>query len=371
MDAAATDADARPDADAAVVDACVHQWTADPAAMKDLVPERWRKRLHIKSRIQDPVSGTLMPTLPWYHAYWNEDAPDYDRPGGDDYTRSAEYRSPERLAGALADRGVDAALLCGHVVNFLPALPNPDYAAALASAYNTLVARDWVGGNDVLKGAILVPTANPDVAVAEIEAHADDPAMVAVLAFGGGPLPLGHAHLHPIYEATAAAGLPLVVHRSGNPTYRQTSMGLPQHYVTHDANLVQNHMTNVLSLVFQGVFDAHPDLQVVWAGEGVSWILHTLWRATRYYRNLEGEAPTLERDPVEYLRSNLAFVTYPLERLDDAYLEQLFEMVGTDRVLYGSGYPHWNADTLAALPSLDDETYARVTRGNAERLFGL
>lgn len=358
-------------AGAGVVDACVHQWTADPGAMADLVPAKWQKRLAIKSRIQDPVSGTLMPTLPWYHAYWNEDAPDYDRPDAGDYTRSAEYRSPAALADALAERGVDTAILTGHVIAFLPALPNPEYAAALASAYNTLVAREWVADADRLRGAIVVPTSNPSAAVDEIEAHADDPGMVAALAFGGGPLPLGHEYLWPIYEAAAAADLPLVIHRSGNPTYRQTSMGLPQHYVTHDANLVQNHMTNVLSLVFQGVFDAFPTRRVVWAGEGVSWILHTLWRATRYYRNLEGEAPTLDRDPIEYLRSNMAFVTYPLERLDEAYIAQLFEMVGVERLLYGSGYPHWNRDTVDVIPDLPDRERALVLRGNAERLFGL
>lgn len=353
-----------------VIDACIHQWSTDPGEMTDLVPEKWRERLYIKSRIQDPVSGTIMPTLPWYHAYWNEDAPDYEAPE-DAYTNSAEYRDPAALSAALADRGVDRALLTGHVVHFLPAIPNPDYAAALASAYNTLLARDWVADHDRLAGAIVLPTKNPQAAVEEIETHADDPNMVAALAFGGGPMPLGHAYLRPIFAAVEDAGLPLVIHRSGNPTYRQTSMGLPQHYVTHDANLVQNHMTNVLSLVFQGVFDDHPDLQVVWAGEGVSWILHTLWRATRYYRNLEGESPTLDREPIDYVAANMAFVTYPLERLADEYLVQLFDMVGTEQVLFGSGYPHWNADTLDALPDLDEADRTLVTRENARRVFGL
>lgn len=353
-----------------VVDACVHQWTTDPGKMTDLVPEKWRQRLYIKSRIQDPVSGTIMPTLPWYHAYWNEDAPDHEAPDGA-YTNSAEYRDPGALSEALADRGVERALLTGHVVNFLPAIPNPDYAAALASAYNTLLAEEWVADHDRLAGAVALPTKHPAAAVREVEAYADDPKMVAALAFGGGPMPLGHDYLWPIYGAVEDAGLPLVVHRSGNPTYRQTSMGLPQHYVTHDANLVQNHMTNVLSLVFQGVFDAHPDLHVVWAGEGVSWILHTLWRATRYYRNLEGEAPTLDREPIDYVGSNMSFVTYPLERLDGDYLAQLFDMVGVEQVMFGSGYPHWNADTLEALPELEEDTRELVIRGNAERVFGL
>lgn len=354
-----------------VVDACVHQLTTDPGRMKDLVPEQWQKRLFIKSKIQDPVSGTIMPTLPWYHAYWNEDTASPDPEHSEAYTDSEIYRSPSAMAEVLADRGVGTALLTGHVVNFLPAIPNPDYAAALASAYNTLVAEDWVTESDRLKGAVVLPTAKPSAAAEEIRTYADHPDMVAALAFGGGRLPLGHDHLRPIYEAVVEAELPLMIHRSGNPTYRQTSMGLPQHYVTHDANLVQNHMTNVLSLVFQGVFDDFPDLEVVWAGEGVSWILHTLWRATRYYRNLEGESPPLDHEPIDYLAENMSFVTYPLERLTEEWTAQLFEMVGVEHVIFGSGYPHWNHDDLDVLPDLPDRERALVTRENAERVFGL
>jgi predicted TIM-barrel fold metal-dependent hydrolase len=357
------------------IDACVHQWTANPAELKEYVPKRWQQRLNIKSKIQDPISGTLMPTLPWYHAYWNEDSPEYERPTSGAYTNSEQYRSPMMLEESLVEQGVETALLIGHVVKFITALPHPEYAAALASAYNTVLTEQWLAETDHFKGAILVMPDNPTAAVKEIEKYADHPDMVSVLLYGGGKLPLGHDHLEPIYEAAAAAALPISIHTSGNPTHRQTALGLPEHYATHDTNLVHNHMTNMISLIYKGVFDRHPDLEVIWGGEGVSWILHNLWRATRYWRNLEGTtgstAPDLRQEPMAYLESNFYVTTYPLEQLNDEINTNLFNMVGIDNIVYGSGYPHWNCDTTEHLPELPDDDWTKVLRENAEQVYGL
>ena len=358
-----------------VTDVCVHQWTANPSELKEYVPEEWQRRLNIKSKIQDPISGSLMPTLPWYHAYWNEDSSAYERPESGGYTNSDDYRSPSEIEEYLTEQGVETALLTGHIVKFITALPNPDYAAALARAYNSLLKDKWLTETDRLNGAVLVVPDNPDAAVAEIERYANDSDMVSILMYGGGKLPLGHDYLEPIYTAAAEANMPISIHTSGNPTNRQTAMGLPQHYVTHDANLVHNHMTNMVSLIYKGVFDRYPDLEVVWGGEGVSWILHNLWRATRYWRNLEGTtgsgAPDLRQEPIDYLDSNFYVTTYPLEQLDSDTNARLFKMVGVDNIVYGSGYPHWNHDTMENLPSLSDEEWTKVTRENAERVYGI
>lgn len=358
--------------ESSTVDACVQQWAVDLSEMKDLVPEKWQKRLTVKSKLQDPISGTLMPTIPWHHAYWNEDSPDAE-PGEDGaYTDSGTFQSPEKLDDELASRGVETAILTSHEMRFLPSLPSPQYSAALASSYNRLIARDWLPTSDRLKGSIVVPTSNPEAGAEEIRTHGDDPDMVTGLLYGGGELPLGHRSYEPVYEAAADVGLPLTVYVSGNPIHRQTAMGIPEHYVTHDTNLGHNHMTNLVNVVFQGVFDRYPDLDIVWAGQGASWILQTLWRSTRYYRNLKETAPVeLEREPIGYLDSNCYVTTYPLGDLPDETTTGLFDMVGYDRILYGSGYPYWNADTVEDLPEMDDEQRTQILSENARRVFGL
>lgn len=354
-----------------IIDATIHQWTVDLSEMHKLVPEQWAKRLYVKSKIQDPVSGTLMPTLPWYHAYWNEDSPDYERDDPDEHTNSERYRSPDRLEAHLESQGVESAILTGHEMRFLPALLNAEYQTALASAYNQLLTERWLADSDVLKGGILVSLSDPEGAVAEIEKYADDPNMVTVLAYGGHHLPLGHQFHHPVFEAALDADLPITIHTSGNPVHRQTAMGLPYHFATHDINLGQNHMTNAISLVFQRVFDTYPDLQFVWSGQGAEWVLQTKWRSTRYYRNMEDQAPDIDREPWEYMQENFSFTTFPLGHHDPQHQIDLWRMVGLDNVVYASGYPDWNADGPEDLPDLDEEIEAKLFRENAKRIYGL
>ena len=345
-----------------IVDACLHQWTVDLEAMVDLVDPKWRDRLKTKSVIQDPIGGTVVPTLPWYHASFNEDADDVD---------PSKFRSPETLADYTREHNVETGLLMGHTMKFLPGKPDPDYAASLASAYNELLKREWLSASERLKGGVLVTQKNPDAAADEIRKYADDPEMVTVLLYGGGDLPLGHEYHYPIYEAAVDAGMPLAVHTSGNPVHRQTAGGLPEHYVTYDASLAQNHMSNMLSMVYQGVFDDFPDLKVVWAGEGIGWLPQTKWRGTRYYRNLEQFSPPLDREPGEYISENCWVTTYSLSSLSDDVLASYIEMVGAENILYASGYPHWNADDVDALPALDNDDRNRIMQTNAKQIYGI
>lgn len=354
-----------------LVDTCIHQVTTDYVKMADRVPEPWSGKLRIKSKIEDPAAGTLMQTLPWHHAYWNEDAPDYDRPEGA-YTNSEQYRSPERMDAHLEEQGVTTALLTGHQVKFLPTIMNPEFTAHVASAYNELLVEEWLSASDRMVGGILVPMNDPEAAVEEVERYASEPDMVTVLIYGGTELPFGHREYRPVFDAAADADLPVTIHTSENPAHRQVAMGVPDHYVTYNTNVMQNHYTNLVSMLFQGFFDDYPDLDVVWAGEGVGWILQPLWRCTRYYRNLEPQVPrALEKEPHEYLE-NLYVTTYPLGAIDDDTTEWLFETLGTEHIMYASGYPHWNSDTPDVIPDgLGERDRENVFVDTARRVYGL
>jgi len=355
-----------------IVDTCIRQYTIDYAKMAERVPDPWSTKLNIKSKVEDPAAGTLMATLPWYHAYWNEDSPEYDRPDSDDYTRSEEYRSPEKIDEHLAERGVDTALLTGHQIKFLPAVMNPEFTAVIASAYNELLTDLWLNSSSRLKGGIVVPMSNPDAAVEEIEKYADHPNMVTAIFFGGTELPFGHRDYRPIFDAVAAANLPVTILTSENPVHRQVAMGLPKHYATFNTNVTQNHYVNLVSMLFQGLFDEYPDIDFVWAGEGMGWILQPMWRSTRYYRNLEPQVPkTLEKEPHEYIENNYV-TTYPMPHLDSETTARLINMVGAENIMYASGYPHWNHDEPDVLPDeLSDDDREKILTGNVKQVYGL
>lgn len=354
------------------VDTYVHQWTVDLDVMKEYVPSKWQERLDGKTQVKDVLSGHLFPQIGWYHAFWNEDAPGYERPDSGDYTDSERYRSPRKIDEYLADQGVETAILGGHEIQFLPALLEPDYQASIAAAYNRLLSERWTSEYPRLKGHVVLPTKRPEAAAEEIRKYADDPDMVSALLFTGGTTPLGDRSHHPIFEAAEAAAMPLTVRTSGNNVYRETAGDIPEKYATFDANLAQHHMANLISMLFQGVFDEFPELDVVWAGEGLGWVPQTGWRSTRYYRNFEPDVPTsLEREPHEYVSSNCYFTTYSLGALPEETMRTYFELVGVDNILYASGYPRWNADTPDVLPDIPDADREKVLAENARRVYGL
>jgi predicted TIM-barrel fold metal-dependent hydrolase len=353
-----------------VYDTAVHQWSADLDAMAELVPEEYRDRLKTKAKIQDPVTGTLVPTLPWYGAYWNEDSPDYDRPDDGSYTKSETYRSPSKMRAELDDMDVDKAILSGHELRFLSALEDPHYTASLASAWNEHLANAWLPESDRYKGSILVAMNNPKRAVKEIEKYADNPDMVTVLVPGGQKSVIGDEQYDPVYEAAVEADLPVTVHSSGNPVNKQTAGGIPELFEVFETSVAQNHMVNMNSMIFQQTFDKFPDLEVVWAGQGVGWFLHPMWRGVRVYRNQFENSPDLKKDPEEYVQEHCYFTTHPLGNYSERNLELLFELVGPERVLYASGYPDWNYDETDILDSLSESDREKVLWKNAEQIYG-
>jgi predicted TIM-barrel fold metal-dependent hydrolase len=353
-----------------VIDSVVHQWSVDYADMAEFMDEpEWERKLRIKSKVVDPGSGTLMPTTPWHHAYWNEDAPEYD--DNDLEELGEKYASADALDAHLDRENIETALLTGHEMRFLPGNLEPAYKASLASAYNQLLTRDWLEESDRMKGCILVSASDPEAAVAEIETYADDPEMLAVLIYGGTQLPFGHDVYRPIFETAIDADLPVMIHTSGHSITRQTSMAKPRHFATYETCLPQNHMLNYASMVFNGVFDDLPELEVIWAGEGVEWALHVGWRATRYYRNIEPEVPRrLEKEPHLY-RNNCYFTTYPKSAMDIEHVAEYYGMLGAENILFGSGYPLWNDDTVSDFETLNDDMREPILRENAVDVFDL
>lgn len=360
--------------DRSIVDSGVHQWTfgKDLTQLKSYLSPDHQYRESLINRNEErptPLSGTFMPTLPWYHAFWNEDALEGSSPESNPGDR---FSSPEWMDEHLAEQGVDTAILAGHEIRFLPGLIDPDYKAQLCAAYNEILVEEWLTTSDRLKGGIVVSPADPDAAAEEIRTYANHDDVVTVILFGGGQFPLGHDRLLPIYEAASTTGLPVTIYTSGNPVHRQTALGVPDHYVTRDANLVQNHMSNLSNMVLNGVFKAYPNLKVIWAGEGVAWAIHSMWRTTRRYREYFPTVPTeLPKSPKQYVKEQCYFTTYPLGLLDADIRTDLYEMVGVDNILYASGYPLWDHDLPADLDGLSADTREKIFHQNAQSLYGL
>jgi predicted TIM-barrel fold metal-dependent hydrolase len=294
-------------------------------------------------------------------------APDGSAPGAD----------PRHTAHHHLDaHSIDRAVLIGGEVLGLGAMPDPDAAAMIASAYNDWLAATWLEADERYRGTLVVAVQDPVLAAEEIRRRGADERFVAVL------LPLtnllmGQRHHYPIYEAAAELGLPVVVHPNSGEGIFRTSPSLagapPTYYVEWHTGLSQVFQANVISLVCHGVFERFPTLKVVVTEGGIGWIPDVLWRLDKNVKGLRDEVPWVRRLPSEYVVDHVRFTSQPLpEPKRREHLHMLCDIVHAERtLLFSSDYPHWDFDSPRhALASLPGEIRQRVRADNAVETFG-
>ena len=151
---------------------------------------------------------------------------DYKRAqGGDEPVLDGavvETIGAETVDDRRADYGIDRCVLNPTENLGLAAVNNDRYAVAIARGYNDWLL-DQVDGRDALAGNALVAPQAPDRAAAEIDRVADEDDVVGVHLPATGLRPLaGHVSYDPIYEAAAAAGLPVTLYPTvGLKSYHQ------------------------------------------------------------------------------------------------------------------------------------------------------
>ena len=226
----------------------------------------------------------------------------------------------------------------------------------------------------------MISTALPQDAAAEVRRAGEHPQMVAV-ALGGNALakPFGHALYHPIYEAAAELGLPLVLQIGSDGGADVVSApvagGLPATYAEYKVLAVQSHMTHATSLIAHGVFDIFPQLEVLLVGGGVGWIPSFLWRMDYWFKQNAHETPWLKRPPSEYFVRHFRVATDEADviMLGDGGLEKnsLAALPGWEQMLlYGSCYPNRDSEQPEEIASrLPAEWRADVMSANATRFF--
>jgi predicted TIM-barrel fold metal-dependent hydrolase len=130
----------------------------------------------------------------------------------------------------------------------------------------------------------------------------------------------------------------------------------------------------LISLVFEGTFERFPGLRVVCIEGGLSWLPALVWRMDRLFDEMRDEVPELSRRPSEYVREHVWLTTQPAEEPDrPEELIQVFERIGSDRLLFATDYPHWDYDDpLRAFPApLPEGLRERVYGANARALYDL
>ena len=122
-------------------------------------------------------------------------------------------------------------------------------------------------------------------------------------------------------------------------------VGLPSY--NHDFMVTYSLLAanQVMSLIFDGVFDRFPNLRIVLVEHAFTWILPLMWRMDAIYEARKSWVD-IKRKPSEYVKDHIKFTTQPLDYPEDkTELTRAFEWMECEKILlFSSDYPHWTFD---------------------------
>ena len=284
------------------------------------------------------------------------------RPGG--------YDPAARLAEMDHD-GVDAEVLypTPRLAQGVVATKDPDFHHALVRAYNDWLSEYVALAPERFGGLALLPNRGATGAVAEIDRVIDRPGIRGVLlgCYPNGTLEIADED-DAVWARLGEVGVPVNIHVS-----------LSQHMpAAHRAPLPGygrffDAPNRIVQLIFAGVFDRFPELNVVVAEVDCGWVPYFKEQIDNNYRRLAPISDfSITAMPSEYVERHLHF-TY----LTDPFGITNRKSIGVERILWSSDYPHISSDWPHSWKAIET-TFADVDAGerdailagNAQRLYG-
>jgi predicted TIM-barrel fold metal-dependent hydrolase len=294
-------------------------------------------------------------------------------PSGHEATRMVFTH--DEMRQALDELHVNVGILFPDHLLKLPMLPQPEYAAALARAYNAWMVEEWTSRGQGLLGCIVACPQDPADSVREIERYADDPGIVGIYLPCAGLEPLwGHQKYRPLFAAAEAADLPVVLHSVTvvSPVYPFNNHGYQTELGRHATSHTFSVIANLVDMVTMGVMVRYPRLRIAVTEAGISWMPFLMNRLDKEYLERRREVPYLTERPSHYLRE-VFVATQPIEepeRLSDIVtLVELYR--GENRTMFASDWPHHDFDHPAKLNQVPfpDEVKRKIFGTNALELF--
>ena len=215
-----------------------------------------------------------------------------------------------------------------------------------------------------------LPTADPQAAAKELERTVTRLGFKGAMIHGhtGGSF-LDEKKYWPIFECAQSLRVPIYLH----PTYPHPDA--IKAYFTGYEDLARaawgfavDTSCHFLRMVFSGLFDAYPDLEIILGhlGEGLPFAMHRLNDHT--YRSAAKRG--LKKTPLQYFKDNM-LVTTSGNWYEPAFVCTLLAL-GADNILFAVDWPFEpNTTGVEFLKkiSISDPDREKIAHGNAERIL--
>lgn len=234
-----------------------------------------------------------------------------------------------------------------------------------ARTMNDEMARAHRDKPDRIQFLCSLPWQHPQAALAELRRTLKAGAAgVMVLANIDGK-PLTAARFAPVWQAIDERKLPVLVHPTAPPGVSE--MEMTHFQLTASIGFTFDTSLAIARMIHDGFFDRYPGLKII-AGHGGGALPFLIGRLDQCYEHIPAARAKIAERPSLYARRIWAdSVVYA----EDA-LAMAVRVFGSERVLYGSDYPHTIGDPLGCLARVDrlpEGVRTRVRGGNAARIF--
>ncbi|MBC8741015.1 amidohydrolase family protein [Paraburkholderia sp. UCT31] len=170
----------------------------------------------------------------------------------------------------------------------------------------------------------------------------------------------------PIWAEIDRRALPVLVHPTDPPGV--DLMDMTKFDLSWAVGFMFDTTLAITRMIFEGFFDQYPDLKLIASHAGGA----LPYLAGRFEKGNEVEIPQrrkMKRKPIDYLRH----IYYDCIAYSPASFEFLVSVVGADRVMFGTDWPHQVYDIRGAFANtarLPKEQCDAIRGNNALRVFG-
>jgi len=286
--------------------------------------------------------------------------------------------SPQVQLEAMDVEGLDAAVMFPSRALGALTQPNmePDYAAAIARAYNDWLSEFCQADTERMFGAGAVSVYDIEHAVEEAYRAVEELGFKAVFLRANvvNGKPWHDRYYDPLWNALEKLDVPLGLHEATSSKSRQTgelfdpNFGLRRIYAQP-----MEQMLAMGSFIGGGVLERHPHLRVAFLEANCSWAPWLIWRMDESYE-LEGDQfmEELTMKPSEYFRRQCIISVEP----DELPAVHTIADFGADQLVYSTDYPHGDSrypkatESFLELPISDDDK-RKILWDNCARFYAV
>lgn len=243
----------------------------------------------------------------------------------------------------------------------------PEISLKAAQLVNDDMARAQRTWPDRIRWLASLPWEHPKLALEELRRACDQGAVGVMVLANINDRSLTEEAFAPIWSEINRRGLPVLVHPTAPPGTPEMDMQV--YNLIASVGFMFDTSLAIARMIFDGFFDRYPNLKIIASHAGGA-LPYIAGRMDRCFEQMNAARVKIDRAPTEYLRH----IYYDAVTYRQDALELCVNIGGSDRVMYGSDYPHNIGDMkgcLARVDALPEAERQAVRSSNAQRIFKL